>query len=165
MIESLVKVLMHGDQDSQIKVMVLYGEGTSFSAGGDIKDMEDRKGMFSGDSNELRLNYIHGIQQIPRTIENLNTPLLAMVNGPAIGAGSDLASMCDLRVGSPNSKFGMTFSKLSLVSGDGGLYFLPRIVGYAKALEMSLTGDVYGGEECFKMGLLNTYVEKRRPLK
>ena len=68
------------------------------------------------------------------------------------------------RVGFYNSKFGVTFSKLSLVSGDGGLFFLPRIVGYAKALEMSLTGDIYNGEECFKMGLLNTYAEKKEDL-
>ena len=164
MVDSLVRVLEQADRDSEIKVMVIYGEGKCFSAGGDIKDMESREGMFAGDSNELRLNYVHGIQQIPRAIENLNTPLLAMVNGPAIGAGADLASMCDLRVGFSNSKFGVTFSKLSLVSGDGGLFFLPRIVGYAKALEMSLTGDVYSGEECFKMGLLNTYTEKEEDL-
>ena len=164
MIESLVQVLGHADRDSKIKAMVIYGEGNCFSAGGDIKDMESRAGMFAGDSNELRLNYTHGIQQIPRAIENLNTPLLAMVNGPAIGAGADLASMCDLRIGFANSKFGVTFSKLSLVSGDGGLFFLPRIVGYAKALEMSLTGDIYSGEECFKMGLLNTYTEKKEDL-
>ena len=164
MVESLVQVLAQGDRDSEIKVMVIYGEGKCFSAGGDVKDMESREGMFAGDSNELRLNYTHGIQKIPRAIENLNTPLLAMVNGPAIGAGADLASMCDLRVGFSNSKFGVTFSKLSLVSGDGGLFFLPRIVGYAKALEMSLTGDIYSGEECFNMGLLNTYVEKEEDL-
>ena len=164
MVESLVQVLGHADRDSKIKAMVIYGEGNCFSAGGDIKDMESREGMFAGDSNELRLNYTHGIQQIPRAIENLNTPLLAMVNGPAIGAGADLASMCDLRIGFANSKFGVTFSKLSLVSGDGGLFFLPRIVGYAKALEMSLTGDIYSGEECFKMGLLNTYTEKKEDL-
>ncbi|MEC8624171.1 MAG: enoyl-CoA hydratase-related protein [Bdellovibrionota bacterium] len=164
MIESLVQVLEQGDQDPEIKVMVIYGEGECFSAGGDVKDMESREGMFAGDSNELRLNYVHGIQKIPRAIENLNTPLLAMINGPAIGAGADLASMCDLRVGFYNSKFGVTFSKLSLVSGDGGLFFLPRIVGYAKALEMSLTGDIYNGEECFKMGLLNTYAEKKEDL-
>ena len=164
MVESLVQVLEHGDRDPLVKVMVIYGEGKCFSAGGDIKDMESKEGMFSGDSNELRLNYTHGIQQIPRAIESLNTPLLAMVNGPAIGAGADLASMCDLRIGSSNSKFGVTFSKLSLVSGDGGLFFLPRIVGYAKALEMSLTGDIYSSEECFKMGLLNIYTKNEDDL-
>ena len=164
MIESLVQVLELGDRDPEIKIIAIYGEGECFSAGGDVKDMESRGGMFAGDSNELRLNYVHGIQKIPRAIENLNTPLLAMVNGPAIGAGADLASMCDLRVGFSNSKFGVTFTKLSLVSGDGGLFFLPRIVGYAKALEMSLTGDIYNGEDCFKMGLLNNYVEKKEDL-
>ncbi|MEE2744875.1 MAG: enoyl-CoA hydratase-related protein, partial [Bdellovibrionota bacterium] len=159
MVKSLVDVLRYSDHDSKIKVIVLYGEGTSFSSGGDIKAMEMKEGMFKGDSNELRLNYVHGIQTIPKTIEELHTPLIAMVNGPAIGAGCDLATMCDLRIGSEKSKFGVTFSKLSLVPGDGGVFFLSRVVGYSKAMEMFLTGDLYQGKTAYQMGLLNYFVE------
>ena len=159
MVKSLVDVLRYSDHDPKIKVIVLYGEGTSFSSGGDIKAMEMKEGMFKGDSNELRLNYVHGIQTIPKTIEELHTPLIAMVNGPAIGAGCDLATMCDLRIGSEKSKFGVTFSKLSLVPGDGGVFFLSRVVGYSKAMEMFLTGDLYQGKTAYQMGLLNYFVE------
>ncbi|MDC0255085.1 enoyl-CoA hydratase-related protein [Bacteriovoracales bacterium] len=159
MVKSLVDVLRYSDHDSKIKVIVLYGEGTSFSSGGDIKAMEMKEGMFKGEPNELRLNYVHGIQTIPKTIEELHTPLIAMVNGPAIGAGCDLATMCDLRIGSEKSKFGVTFSKLSLVPGDGGVFFLSRVVGYSKAMEMFLTGDLYQGKTAYEMGLLNYFVE------
>ena len=160
MVKSLVDVLRYYDHDTKIKAIVLYGEGTSFSSGGDIKAMEMKEGMFKGDPNELRLNYIYGIQTIPKTIEELHTPLIAMVNGPAIGAGCDLTTMCDLRIGSEKSKFGVTFSKLSLVPGDGGVFFLSRIIGYSKAMEMFLTGDLYQGKKAYEMGLLNYFVEK-----
>jgi enoyl-CoA hydratase/carnithine racemase len=115
--------------------------------------------MFQGESNELRLRYMHGIQQIPKTIEDLSTPLIAMVNGAAIGAGCDLAMMCDLRVGASTTKFGETFTKIGLVPGDGGTFFLQRIVGYAKAMEMTLTADVYEGQKAKDFGLMNFLVE------
>jgi enoyl-CoA hydratase/carnithine racemase len=83
-----------------------------------------------------------------------------MVNGAAIGAGCDLAMMCDLRVGTEKSKFGETFVKLGLVPGDGGSYFLQRVIGYSKAMQMSLTGDIVAGEEALRMGLLNTLVSE-----
>jgi len=78
-----------------------------------------------------------------------------MVNGPAIGAGCDLSVMCDLRVAGKSAKFAETFSKLSLVPGDGGTFFLQRVVGYSKAMEMFLTGDSYNGEQALAMGLIN----------
>ena len=164
MIKSLTGVMRYADADPEIQVMVLYGEGTSFSSGGDIKAMEKKEGMFKGEPNELRLNYIHGIQTIPKTIEDLQTPLIAMVNGSAIGAGCDLATMCDLRIGSEKSKFGVTFSKLSLVPGDGGVFFLPRVVGYSKAMEMFLTGDLYKGKVAYNLGLLNYFSENDNDL-
>ncbi|MBO9667145.1 MAG: enoyl-CoA hydratase/isomerase family protein [Bdellovibrio sp.] len=157
MTDSLTKVLKHADFDSEVRVIVLTGEGTNFCAGGDIKAMENKTGMFAGEPNELRMRYMHGIQQIPKCIEELSTPLIAMVNGAAIGAGCDLAMMCDLRVGSDKSKFGETFVKLGLVPGDGGSFFLQRVIGYSKAMQMSLTGDIVAGEEAHKWGLLNIF--------
>ncbi|WP_413560535.1 enoyl-CoA hydratase-related protein [Bdellovibrio sp. HCB209] len=158
MIESLTEVLTYADFDTEVRVIVLTGEGANFCAGGDVKAMENKTGMFAGESNELRMRYIHGIQQIPKYIEELSTPLIAMVNGAAIGAGCDLAMMCDLRVGTEKSKFGETFVKLGLVPGDGGSFFLQRVIGYSRAMQMSLTGDLVAGEEAFKWGLLNYYV-------
>ncbi|KYG70378.1 3-hxdroxyacyl-CoA dehydrogenase [Bdellovibrio bacteriovorus] len=160
MVDSLTRVLRHADFDPQVRVIVIKGEGPTFCAGGDVKAMQNKTGMFAGESNELRMRYIHGIQQIPKCIEDLSKPLIAMVNGPAIGAGCDLAMMCDLRVGSVKSKFGETFVKLGLVPGDGGTFFLQRVIGFSKAMQMSLTGDLIAGEEAQRWGLLNYFVDE-----
>jgi len=156
MVESLVTVLNEADWDPEIKVIILTGQGSAFCAGGDIKAMKEKSGMFAGSSEELRQIYMNGIQRIPRSIESLQTPIIAMVNGPAIGAGLDIACMCDLRVASSKALFGETFAKIGLVPGDGGTFFLPRVVGYAKAMEMSLTARVYTAIEALEMGLLSS---------
>lgn len=158
MTDSLTRVLKHADFDSQVRAIVIYGEGSAFCAGGDVKAMQNKTGMFSGESNELRMRYIHGIQQIPKCIEDLSKPLIAMVNGAAVGAGCDLAMMCDLRIGTAKSKFGETFVKLGLVPGDGGAFFLQRVIGFSKAMQMSLTGDLVSGAEALNWGLLNYLV-------
>jgi enoyl-CoA hydratase/carnithine racemase len=103
---------------------------------------------------------MHGIQQIPKTIEDLSTPIIAMVNGAAIGAGCDLAMMCDLRIGTNTTKFGETFTKIGLIPGDGGTFFVQRVVGYSKAMEMTLTGDLYEGQKAKDFGLMNFLVEE-----
>lgn len=159
MIIDLCSNLKTANFDNEVKVIILTGAGKSFCAGGDVKAMIDKSGMFAGESSELMQNYQAGIQQIPLTIESLQKPIIAKVNGAAIGAGCDLAAMCDIRIGSKFSKFGETFSKLNLVPGDGGTYFLPRVIGYAKAMEMYLTGRIYSAEEAFSMGLLNQIVD------
>jgi len=112
MVSDLVEVLRHADEDNQIRAIVITGTGKNFCAGGDIKAMKGKTGMFAGESNELREAYEAGIQQIPRTISALKTPLIAMVNGAAIGAGCDLAAMCDLRVASTEAIFAETFSQV-----------------------------------------------------
>jgi enoyl-CoA hydratase/carnithine racemase len=159
MIQSLCAVLKHADFDPEVRVIVLTGQGKNFCSGGDVKAMESRTGMFQGESNELRQRYQQGIQQIPRTLEEIATPVIAMVNGAAIGAGCDLAMMCDLRIGTASTKFGETFTKIGLVPGDGGTFFLQRVVGYAKAMEMTLTGEIYSGAKAKDFGLLNDLVE------
>lgn len=159
MVDSLEKVLLQADFESQIRVIVLTGKGKNFCAGGDIKAMLDKTGMFAGESNELRNRYMHGIQRIPKTIELISTPIIALVNGAAVGAGCDLSMMCDLRVGTPNSKFGETFNALGLVPGDGGTFFLQRAIGYAKAMQMFLTAETIKGKDAFDFGLVNFFYE------
>ena len=158
MVDSLTTVLRHADYDPRVRVVILTGAGKAFCAGGDIKAMMQKTGMFAGESNELRLNYMKGIQQIPRCMEELSKPVIAAVNGAAIGAGCDLALMSDIRVGTVQSRFGETFVKLGLVPGDGGSFFLQRAIGFAKAMELSLTADILNGEESLKWGLLNHLV-------
>lgn len=160
MITGLCRLFREADWDEDIRVIILTGTGKTFCAGGDVNAMEEKTGMFAGNPEELRLRYTRGIQQIPLTIEALQTPLLAMVNGAAIGAGCDLACMCDIRLGCCHSRFGETFAKLALVPGDGGTFFLQRVVGYAKAMELSLTGRIVSAEEALKIGLLNDLVEE-----
>lgn len=158
MVSDLVDVLKHADRDSSIRVIVITGAGTNFCAGGDIKAMRDKSGMFTGESNQLREAYQTGIQQIPLTISQMKTPLVAMVNGAAVGAGCDLAAMCDLRVASESAIFAETFAKVGLVPGDGGAFFLVRLIGYAKAMEMFLTCKSYTAHEAKEMGLVNMVV-------
>jgi len=155
MIDSIEEVFKELDLDSSVKAVILTGAGKAFCAGGDIKAMKEASGMFSGDSETLRKNYIAGIQRIPRALEHFSKPLIAMVNGAAIGAGCDLACMCDLRVASESAKFGETFARLSLVPGDGGTFFLQRVVGYAKAMEMFLTTEIYSAKEALDFKLIN----------
>lgn len=158
MVKGLVDVLKHADQDNGIRVMIITGAGKNFCAGGDIKAMRGKTGMFAGGSNELRETYQSGIQQIPLTISQLKTPVIAMVNGAAVGAGCDLAAMCDLRIASKNAVFAETFAKVGLVPGDGGGFFLTRLIGFGKAMEMFLTCRNVSAEEALSIGLVNQVV-------
>lgn len=160
MIEELVSTLEWADHYDDVRVIVFTGAGKNFCAGGDVSAMKEKREMFKGESDELRRNYQKGIQRIPLIMERLQKPTIALVNGAAIGAGCDFACMSDIRIGTLGTKMGETFTKLALVPGDGGTYFLPRVVGYTKALEMFLTGKIYKGEECQKIGLLNACVEE-----
>lgn len=160
MVHSLVEVLKFADFDSRVRVAVLRGEGSFFSAGGDVKEMQTQTGMFAGEANELRMRYIHGIQQIPKCIEDLSLPLVAMVNGAAVGAGCDLAMMCDVRIGSTKARFGETFAKMGLIPGDGGAFFLQRVIGYARAIEISLTCELIDAEKAYNWGMLSAVVDE-----
>lgn len=159
MINSLTTVLEYADYDQEMRVVVLTGNGKNFCAGGDIKAMEEKSGMFSGEPNELRSHYEHGIQRIPRTMEKISVPVIAMVNGAAVGAGCDLSMMCDFRVGNQKTKFAETFTRLGLVPGDGGTFFLQRVIGYSKAMQMFLTAKSYEGREALDYGLMSEFVE------
>lgn len=156
MIHDLVDLLYFADEDDDIHCIIITGAGKHFCAGGDIKQMLNKEGMFAGESNELRLRYKRGIQKIPVCFNSLSTPTIAMINGAAIGAGLDLACMCDIRIASSKAKFGETFTKLGLIPGDGGTYFLQRVVGFSKAMEMTLTANIYTSEDALKMNLVGT---------
>jgi 2-(1,2-epoxy-1,2-dihydrophenyl)acetyl-CoA isomerase len=162
MCTQLVAALDRADHDSEIRCVILTGAGKAFHSGGDIKAMRERSGMFAGDPAELRSRYITGIQAIPRRIAEFAKPLIAAINGPAIGAGLDLACMCDIRVAAAGAKLGSTFVKVGLVPGDGGAYFLTRVVGFARALELVLTGRVIEAEEALALGLVHEVVAAER---
>jgi len=158
MIDALVHAADRANRDRSVRAVIITGAGSAFSAGGNVKDMADRAGMFGGSAHELRHGYRDGIQRIPRALHACEVPLIAAVNGPAVGAGCDLAMMCDLRIASPTAFFAESFVKLGLIPGDGGAWFLPRAVGAARAAEMALTGDRVDAETALAWGMVSRVV-------
>ena len=116
--------------------------------------MQKKNSSFSGKVEEVEKKYRYGIQKIPKAIDKVEVPILAVVNGPAIGAGFDLACMCDFRIMSKKAFFSENFINLGIIPGDGGAFFLQRIVGYQKAAELSFTGRKIYYEEALDLGLV-----------
>jgi len=144
--------------DFGVSVTVLTGEGSAFCSGGNIHEMRSKSGMFAGTPLEIEANYRSGIQRIPRALATLEVPLIAAVNGPAIGAGCDLACMCDIRIASERAVFAESFVKLGLISGDGGCWLLQRAIGYSSAAEMAFTGDTLDAQAALRVGLVSRVV-------
>lgn len=156
-VEALVACVDRVNRDD-VRVVVLTGAGSAFSAGGNVKHMVDRSGMFGGTPYEQREGYRYGIQQIPLALYRCDVPVVAAVNGPAVGAGCDLALMCDLRIAAEGAFFAESFVKLGIIPGDGGAWFLPRVIGHARAAEMTLTGDRIDAATALEWGLVSRVV-------
>jgi enoyl-CoA hydratase/carnithine racemase len=107
---------------------------------------------------QTRRNYKLGIQRIPLAFDALEVPIIAAVNGSAIGAGCDLACMCDIRIAAESASFAESFVKLGIIPGDGGAWLLPRAVGFSKACEMAFTGDMVKSAEALACGLVSKVV-------
>lgn len=157
-IERFVQLTDRANSDIDTRVVVLTGAGPVFSAGGNIKDMAQRTGMFGRSPSELRDGYRSGIQRLARAVYGCEVPIVAAVNGPAIGAGCDLAMMCDVRVAASNAYFAGSFVELGLVPGDGGAYFLPRVIGFARATQMLLTGERVDATTALDWGMVSEVV-------
>ncbi len=143
--------------DGSVRAVIITGAGTAFSSGGDIKDME-RQASGSVGGMQIRQEYRTGIQRLPLALFNLEVPTIAAINGAAIGAGLDLACMCDIRIASEHAKFAESFVKLGIIPGDGGAWLLPRLIGLSRASEMSFTGDVINAEQAASWGLVSRVV-------
>jgi enoyl-CoA hydratase/carnithine racemase len=157
-IEELIAALAAADRDVTVRAVILTGAGSAFSSGGDIKKMVPGAGLRDALPAETRRNYRNGIQRLPLFFEALEVPVIAAVNGPAIGAGCDLACMCDIRIASETASFAESFVKVGLVPGDGGAWLLSRIVGSSKATEMALTGASLTAAEALACGLVSKVV-------
>ena len=157
--EALVAHVRRINEDLSVRCVILTGAGEGFSSGGNVKDMKERKGLFAGSPAEIRRGYWHGIQQIPLAMYELEVPSIAAVNGAAIGAGCDLALMCDIRIAGRSAVFAESFMRVGLVSGDGGAWHLPRVVGLSKAYEMTFTGDFVKADEAVRIGLASRCVD------
>lgn len=144
--------------DSSVRCVILTGAGSAFSAGGNVKDMRDRKGIAGGTPYEISQGYLGGIQRIPLALHNLEVPTIAAVNGAAVGAGCDLACMCDIRIASNKARFAESFVKLGIIPGDGGAWLLQRTIGYQRAAELSFTGDMIDAAFALEIGLVTRVV-------
>lgn len=151
------------DRDD-VYVVLLSGNGKAFCAGGDVKAMATGNGFF--ESNEditstalARKNSLwDGIQRIPLILEEIDKPVIAKIHGAAVGAGLDMALMCDIRIASESASLSESYFNAGIVPGDGGAYFLPRLVGRDKALDLFLTTRVLKGPEAERIGLVTHVV-------
>jgi len=164
LVEDILAAVDWCNRCREVSVLILTGSGKAFSAGGNVKEMRDRQGLFGGSALEIQDQYRRGIQRLPLALNATEIPLIAAVNGPAIGAGCDLACMCDLRLGSTTARFGETFINLGIIPGDGGAWFLPRLLGYQRAAELLLTGRLVEADEARQIGLLLEVVEPEQLL-
>lgn len=158
MVEGLLGALLRLDADPAARVAILTGAGKGFSSGGNINQMKPGGNLNAGSPAATRLAYKRGIQRLPLAFAALEVPVIAAVNGAAMGAGCDLTCMCDLRIAGESARFAESFVKLGLIAGDGGSWLLPRVVGWSKAAEMALTGDPIDAAEALACGLVSRVV-------
>lgn len=154
LIDDIVDTVHWANNCEEVSALVITGAGAAFSAGGNVKEIKEKKGIFAGPALSIQDQYRRGIQRIPMALHQSEIPVIAAVNGPAIGAGFDLACLCDLRLGSSKALFGETYINLGIVPGAGGAWILQRLIGYQKAVELTLTGRLINAEEALQLGLL-----------
>ena len=158
MIDRWAWALGEAQRDPEVNVVVVTGAGRAFCAGGDVWRMGEGRPTVLDHKNEL-WEHIH---RIPKTLDLMDKPVIAMVNGIALGAGMGMALMCDLRIASEEAKFSTGYVKVGLVPGDGDIFFLTRLVGIAKALELFWTGEFVEAREAERLGIVNRVVPAAR---
>lgn len=159
LVDDIVTTVNWANTTPDVSVLIITGEGSAFSSGGNVKDMRDKSGTFGGSPVEIQDQYRRTIQQIPLALHSVEIPVIAAVNGAAVGAGFDLACMCDFRIASTRAKVSEAFINLGIIPGDGGAWFLQRLIGYQKAAELTLTGRLVRADEALKLGLFLEVVE------
>lgn len=148
MIMGLTNALKDAEEDDEIKVVVLAGAGRAFSAGGDVKTMNEA-------TPKLVYEHIGKLNECVLAMKNLTKPIIAVVHGFAAGAGFNLALSADLIIASEDCKFVLSFSQVGLISDGGGLYFLPRIIGPNRAKELFFSGEPLLASKALEYGIVN----------
>ena len=146
------------NRDMACRAVILTGAGRAFSAGGDVKAMQDKSGTFGGTAPAISDGYRDNIHRMLRALHGLRVPVIAAVNGPAIGLGCDVACLADIRIASEAARFGVTFLKLGIIPGDGGTWILPRVIGMSRAAELFYTGEVIDAATAKDWGLVSRVV-------
>ena len=144
--------------DREVRCAILTGAGKAFSAGGNLKSMRERSGSFAGAAVHICERYRNGIHRLVKALWGVEVPLIAAINGPAIGLGNDVACLADMRIAAEGASFGATFLKVGLIPGDGGAWILPRTIGMARAAELFFTGDTIDAATALSWGLISKVV-------
>lgn len=154
MIHRWADLLIEANTDDAVRVIVVTGAGGAFCAGIDL-DVLDTIELTAKARRDFLTNEVH---RVARAVEASDKPIIAAVAGAAVGAGMDMALMCDIRIAAQSARFAESYVNLGLVPGDGGGYYLPRLVGTAKALELLLSGDTLTGQQAAELGIANHVV-------
>ncbi|MFC4294332.1 crotonase/enoyl-CoA hydratase family protein [Novosphingobium tardum] len=153
--DNIVDTLFELGNDRSVHAAILTGKGRAFCSGGNIKGIKERRGIGPLDQpDSTRANYRRGVQRTTRAFLDSEIPIIAAINGHAIGLGLDLACLCDIRIASETAKMAASFIKVGIVPGDGGAWTLSKIVGYSKAAELFLTGDTFDAAYARQIGLV-----------
>lgn len=152
MMEELMEALGQAEGDDGVRALVLTGAGRAFCAGQDVRTLSE------GSKEELVALVTNRYPPLIQRFWSLEKPILAAVNGAAVGAGFNLALACDLRLAAENASFGAVFVRIGLAPDSGSVFFLPRLVGTAKAAELLFTGDIIDAAEAQRLGLVNRVV-------
>ena len=154
--DELIEALASVHEDRDIKVLVLTGAGRAFCSGGDVS--ENMAEEYGGTAQKVSDTFHHIYNGIILQLFNLDIPTIGMINGVAVGLGFDLALACDIRIGSEDARFMVGFTKMGLTPAAGGAWFMPRLMGLAKAIEYIYTADFLEAEEALRLGVLNKLV-------
>ncbi len=157
--QELANAFMRAHDDPEVNALILTGAGKAFCSGGDLKAIRERTGIGpQAKPDGTRANYRRGVQQIIRTLADIEVATIAAINGPAIGLGMDIGILCDMRVAGASAKLASSFVKVGIIPGDGGAWILTQAIGPTRAAEMILTGDAIDAEEAARIGLVNKTV-------
>lgn len=155
MISEWHQALVEAEEDPHVKVIVLTGAGKGFCSGGDMGAQKERA---NNDSLERKDHLFRHVHKIALTMERLDKPTIAAINGAARGGGLDMALMCDLRIMAESATLAESYIDVGLIAGDGGTYYLPRLIGLPRALELFWTGRVMTSQEAERIGIVNRVV-------
>jgi len=156
--ENFTRAMTRINADREVRCVIFTGAGRAFSAGGNIKAMREGEEGFGGPGVHIREHYRNNIHRIVRSVWGIEVPVIAAVNGPAIGLGNDVACLCDTRIAADTAIFGATFLKIGIIPGDGGAWLLPRIIGMARASELLYTGETINAATAKEWGLVSQVV-------
>ncbi len=160
MLDECYSCLYDAHTDPDVKVVIVTGTGRGFCTGADVRGAGPLENLIDRNRTPVEnRNFLRdSVQRIPRLVSLMEKPYIAAVNGAAVGAGMDMASMCDIRMAADTARFGMTYVRMGIIPGDGGCYFLPRIVGLARALDFIWTGRLFDAEEALAIGYVSEIV-------